>query len=136
MIAKVAEFLSGCPYLYGETVNINYLDKADGAISLGMSQKSVSLKEYSDGGALKGVFFILSLCKEFGPSFAENTRISENCESIENWVEEQNLKGNLPKLDGGREVVSIGVSKRFGLVHTNRIAARYEAEIEVIYYNN
>ncbi len=136
MIIKLAEFVSGCPYLQGRTVGVNCLEKSYGSVSVEMTKSKRTIREYADGGALKTSTFVLALREAFGVGDAESRRIAEKCSLVEKWIEEQNVNGFLPKLDGGVEIVSVGVSKCFELVHTDGISARYAAEIEVAYYED
>lgn len=134
MIIEVAKYLSGCPYMAGERVCVNYLGKEDASASLEMTKKRETVREYADGGILKAASFVLALRESFGIDEDESKRTAEKCQGIEKWIEEQNLKGNLPVLAGGEIAVSVGVSKCFEIVRTDTAMARYEAEIEVIYY--
>lgn len=134
MIIEVAKYLSACPHLAGRGVSVNYLDKEEASASLEMIKKRNTVREYADGGVLKAAVFTLALRENFGIGEDESARIAEKCQGIEKWIEEQNLKENLPVLAGAEIAVSVGVSKCFEIVRTDTLAARYEAEIEVIYY--
>lgn len=134
MIIKLAEFVSGCPYLQCRTVGVNCLEKSYGSVSVEMTKNKRTIREYADGGALKMFTFVIALREAFAVGNTESRRIAEKCSLVEKWIEEQNINGFLPKLDGEVETVSIGVSKCFELVHTDGISARYAAEIEVAYY--
>lgn len=134
MIIEVAKYLSDCPCMAGERVCVNYLDKGDASASLEMTKSRETVREYADGGILKATNFVLALRESFGIDENESKRIAEKCQGIEKWIEEQNLKGNLPVLAGSESVISIGVSKCFEIVRTDTVTARYEAEIEVVYY--
>ncbi len=136
MLKQTADFIETCPYLGGQPVNVNYLDKGEASVSLEQLPRLRSVREYSDGGALKGQSFVIALNEAFGTGEEDSVLISQKCQSIEKWLEEQNLSGNLPVLGDGAVAVSLGVTKQFAPVRTNGISARYEAEIEVIYYNN
>ncbi len=132
MISSLARYISDCPYLDGEKVNVNYLKKENASISLEMTKERSLIREYADGGTLKGITFVLALRMPFIES--EGVRNSEKCQKIEKWIEEQNSKGCLPKLNGTETVISLRLKKGFapGGVYGN--FARYEAEIELIYY--
>ncbi len=135
MLAKMADYLSGCPELLDSRVCVNYLAEGDGAVSLQILGDRSSVKEYADGGAMRRATFNLAIRSMFGISQPQNCDIAEKCEKIEKWIEEQNLRGNLPVLDGDLHAVSVGVKKCFEIADTKDFLARYEAQIELIYIN-
>jgi hypothetical protein len=134
MIVEVAEFLSSCPHLMGERVNVNFLGKNQGAVSLEMLQKNRVVRTYADGGSLRAATFLLALRENFGLGNVESTKISKKCNDIVAWVQEQSQGEKFPKTQMGATIVSIDVPKGFEAVRADNIVARYEAEIEVVYY--
>lgn len=134
MILKIAKFLSACPYLMGERINVNFLAQSDAAVSIMMTQTRKTVKEYADGGRLDAAVFVLALRESFGVDDSENKRIAEKCSNIERWIEEQSLSGSLPELAKDEAMAAIGIVKSFHMVRTDSMSARYEAELEVIYY--
>lgn len=136
MITKIADFISGCPYLEGAYARVNCLDREVGSVSVEMTKNKRSVREYADGGGLEALTFVIALREGFDVGEAENRRIAEKCSLFEKWIEEQNINGCLPEFEDGRTVASVGLSSCFELARTDNISARYEAEIEVIYYTN
>ncbi len=134
MLIEMAKFLSDCPELSGSQVCINYLAEGEGSVSLEVSGSREGVREYADGGVMRGVTFTLAIRSGFGISQPQNCDIEEKCRKIEKWIEEQNLKGILPVLQGSDRAVSIGVARRFLIASTKDYMARYEARIELIYY--
>ncbi|MBQ9736964.1 MAG: hypothetical protein IJV86_00975 [Clostridia bacterium] len=132
MINEMAKYLSDCPYLDGETVNVNYLKRENAAVSLEMTKERSAVREYADGGALRGVTFVIALRGRLVGS--EALLASERCQKIEEWIEEQSLSGNLPQSHLGKPVVDLKVVKGFETATVYGDRVRYEAEIEVIYY--
>ena len=135
MLVEVAKYLSACPELEGRQVCINHLAENEESVSLEVSGSRDSVMEYADGGVMRGVTFILSIRDDFGVSQPESCDIARRCAKIEKWVEEQNLMGNLPVLEGSAKSVSLGVARCFEIVSTRDFLARYEMQIELIYYN-
>ncbi len=135
MIVEMANYLSGCPHLSGRQVCVNYLAEAEDSVSLEISGSREAVREYADGGVMKGVTFTLAIRDNFGISQPESCKIAQSCRQIEKWIEEQNLIGNLPLLSGKERSVSVGVKNCFKVTQTKDFSARYEAEIELIYYN-
>lgn len=132
MISSLAKYISDCPYLDGEKVNINYLKKEKAAVSLEMTKERSLVREYIDGGTLKGITFVLALRMPFAEG--EGLRNSEKCQKIEKWIEEQNSGGHLPKPNSGETAISLTIKKGFAPESFYGNFARYEAEIELIYY--
>ncbi len=134
MLVKMKDYLAECPELSAMEMCVNYLAENEGSASIEMWGNRENIREYADGGIMKSVIFTLAIRGSFGLSQPENREISDKCQKIENWVEEQNLKGNLPELEGEMHSVSVGISKCFRIVKTHDFSARYEAQIELIYY--
>ncbi len=133
MITEMAKYLSACPALEGREVSVNYLAKDIGSVSVEVTGSHDKIKEYADGGSMRSITFALLIRDNCGISQAENSDIAEKCQKIENWVEEQNLKGNLPVLKNCGHSVSVGISKCFEIAETQDFSARYKADIELIY---
>ena len=134
MIVEMANYLSGCPALRGRQVCVNYLGDGDGSVSLEVASSRENIKGYADGAVMRGITFILVLRDGFALSQSQNTEIARMCEEIEGWVEEQNLKGLLPDLLDGAQAISVGIARCFKIAQTRDFSARYEAQIELIYY--
>ena len=132
MISKLASFISECPYLLGQIVKPNFLGKEAGMASLERIKDKRIIREYADGGTLVGNSFVLALRESFGLGDLDNSRVSDKCLAIENWIEEQNLAENTLKEKVGGNIASVGVAKCFELVRSDGASARYEAEIEVV----
>ena len=72
MLVEVAKYLSACPELEGRQVCINHLAENEESVSLEVSGSRDSVKEYADGGVMRGVTFILSIRDDFGVSQPES----------------------------------------------------------------
>lgn len=133
MVNKMVEFLSLCPILGRKEINVNYLDHSDMSVMIKPVGERQVVRRYADGGTLKAAVFKVVIRRSFGPEIRENKRIAEEFNLVEKWIEEQNLKGNLPEVTNAQKAVSIGVAKCFEVSETDRNSSRYEAEIELVY---
>ena len=129
MTEKLCEFLSGCPQLGGRVININYLGSENGCCSIEDSGAATVVRSYADGGRRLRREFVFAIRGICGKSKRDNLAAARLCEAVAAWVENENLSGRLPEIDGAAEVSASGgeIASRGGL------DARYEMKITVEY---
>ncbi len=135
MIEKIAEFLKLCPHLDGRVIGIGFLGEEMTSCSVETGKGASVLKRYTDGGCVKSQSFIFSLREAHTKEVETNLRATRLCTDIENWIAEQEELRNLPKLDAPKTAISIRLSNSFHLTRIETLDARYEAEIEVVWYD-
>ena len=132
MVARLAEYISLCPYLEGSKLRVNYLDKEIGSASLEMATEQKTLRNYADGGRLERMVFVLALREGFGMGDFENQRAVMKCKEIEKWIEKEPWEESAAEIVEDSLLVWAKLLKPFRLVRTEGSFARYEAEIEVV----
>lgn len=103
----LAKFFSLCPALAGKKINIDYLSKSLGSVSLTRCGYDPIYRLYTDGGALYQTVFKLSLREPFDPSF----NFSSFYSSFLEWVNKISSSSLLPTLPDGYYPVSLSVLK-------------------------
>ena len=57
------------------------------------------IKKYIDGSSIRQFEFIFASRESYGPDVLNNISNSGFYEDFANWIEEENIKGNLPDLN-------------------------------------
>lgn len=135
MVVKMAEFISACPALSGKKVCVNYLDGEVGAVALEFAPQQGQLKHYADGSSLCTQKFLIAVREEYGKADAVNRSVRERCKAIESWINEKNRLGQMPELGQQIQAVSCIIIRNFVPVATGSVDARYEAELELVFYD-
>ncbi|MBE7031993.1 MAG: hypothetical protein E7401_03415 [Ruminococcaceae bacterium] len=135
MVIELAEYLSQCPALEGERVCVNYLDGDVGAVSLTLGAQAEE-KAYADGGQLFVRRFVLAVREGYGKARGEMKRAAERFAAIEEWLAARERLGDYPDFGGKITVVSLGIACGFTPEFTGSVDARYEAEIELVFYKD
>lgn len=133
MIEETAKYLSQCPYLADAGIKVNYLEGRPTAVALRMKTTDPVVKRYTDGGGVFEARFDLAIRQEYSGADKYNRAAAKRCESIEQWIEQQNQTGNLPDLGQGTTTLSLTVEKSFDAKPSGSVDARFEAELRLVY---
>ena len=79
--------------------------------------------------------FVFALRDIYDENVMRNLKNSQFFEQIENWVYEQNQKGNLPQVDAG-DSVKLEVTKSGCLDESNMHSGRWQMEMRLVYRQN
>ena len=134
MVERLIEFLSECPVLEGRAINCGYLGDDAGSCSVEMGARVYEAKRYSDGARLMKRQFVLALREIYSQDVQTNLTAAGVCTEVERWIEEMNRAGKLPNLSGFGTAKAISVAQGFRLMSTESLDARYEAELELEWY--
>ena len=134
MVERIIAFLKNCPQLETRMINCGYLGETAGSCSLEAGKKIYEAKRYSDGARLMRRQFVLSIREEYSADFETNLRAHQSCGLIEAWIKQMNQIGFLPDLSGFGTATAISVLQGFRLVSAESLDAKYEAELEVEWY--
>lgn len=134
MVERLIEFLSECPQLKARGINCGYLGDDVGSCSVEMGARVYEAKRYSDGARLMKRQFVLALREIYSMDAQKNLAAAGVCGEVERWIEEMDRAGNLPKLSGFGTAKSISVVQGFRLMSAESLDARYEAELELEWY--
>ncbi len=135
MIVELAKFLSECPFLDEERVCVNYLDGVAPAYSLEATKEKGQSRQYTDGGKLCSRKFAFAMRGEYCGADSINRQAAKKCSDIEAWINSKSRAGQLPDMGDKITVISCEVTRGFAPVSTASVDARYEAELEIIFYS-
>ena len=137
IVDKVRKYIKTCPYLKkfqnAARININFLDAKSTFYSIEEVPCQPILKKYLGGSSLRQFQFIFCSREPYGSDVLQNIDNSEFYEQFANWIEEQNLKHNLPKLEDGYTPISIEVISPGYAFQVTEDKARYQIELKLKY---
>lgn len=124
----ISEFLETCPLLNNGKVTLEYIKEKAQSYSIDETPVEPVLNYFSDGGRRLQIQFDFSIQANF--SVLENIKNSKFCDDLINWIEEQNSKDNLPKING---IDWIKVLGRGSIEQTTETTAIYVIPMQVAY---
>ncbi len=134
IIDSIRTFLKSCPLLKGNAINVNYLGDTPVKYSIDIIPCLPVIKKYIDGGTLRQYQFSLSSREAYDENALENMKVAQFFEEFEEYIEQQNEVGNLPKLSDEKltpielEIMSTGF-----LSSQDGKTARFEVDCRLIY---
>ncbi len=130
IIKALREYISSCPYLHDGKIGVDYLEH-EIAYSIEPTPVAPIDTYFIDDSEIKQFAFILASRESYGQETIQNILNTEFYEDFNNWIEEQNLNGNLPKIDGIEtiECTSTGYAYQTGID-----TARYQIPLKITYY--
>ena len=137
IIDSIRKFIRKCPCLSefngAVRVNVDYLESKPTTYSIEEVPTQPIIKKYIDGSSLRQYEFIFASRECYGPDVLQNI---DNCgfyEDFANWIENQNLDGNLPilkdKVCRSIECLSNGYA-----FQTDVDKARYQIQMRITYF--
>ena len=135
IIRAIIDFFGDCPLLIENKDNINAdnLPENSGAFSIETVPCNQTVKAYIDGSAKKQYLFVFASRQYFGDNEI-NLENSELYENIVDWIEEQNKKGNLPKLPAPLGAQQLKVVSNGYVIDNDETKARYQIQCQLLYY--
>ena len=124
----ISEFLETCPLLNNGKVTLEYIKEKAQSYSIDETPVEPVLNYFKDGGRRLQIQFDFSIQANF--SVLENIKNSKFCDDLINWIEEQNNKDNLPKING---IDWIKVLGRGSIEQTTGTTAIYVIPMQVAY---
>lgn len=134
IINALKDFLNTCPYLLGQKINVDFLDKDSGAYSINPVECQPIIKRYAGGECLKQFVFTISGREDY-----DETKTTENAalyESIGNWIESSYLHNSLPALGNNKIPQKIEVLSSGHLFFDDINSAGYMIKCRLIYLDN
>ena len=127
-IELIKEFIETCPLLKNGKVNVDYIKDKPQSYSIDETPATTILTQFADGGTRKQILFDFSIQANF--SILENIKNSKFCDDFTEWIELQDIKGNLPKIDG---IDWIKCTGRGTILQTTETTAIYVIPMQVAY---
>lgn len=136
IIESIRNFIKECPHLEefegAIRIGVDYLDKETTTYSIEKVPCNPVIKKYVDGSCKKQELFIFSSRESFGPDVFNNLENLNFYENFANWIEEMNIKGELPLLDN-KEAEKLEVTSNGYAFATDVDKARYQIQLRLIY---
>lgn len=137
IIESIRNFIKKCPYLEefegAIRIGVDYLDKETTTYSIEKVPCNPIIKKYVDGSCKKQELFIFTSRESYGPDIINNLNNINFYENLVSWLEEKNRTGDLPILDGKREVEKIEILTNGYAFQTDIDKARYQIQLRLIY---
>lgn len=130
IIKAIREYIGECPYLHDGKIGVDYLEN-EMAYSIEPSPVSPKDTNFIDDTGIKQFAFILASRESYGQEIIQNILNTEFYEDFSNWIEENNMNGILPEIDGIEtiECLSTGYAYQTGID-----TARYQIQLRITYY--
>ncbi len=126
-IEAIKEFIEKCPLLKKGKVNVDYIKDKPQSYSVDETPAETILNKFTDGGTRRQIQFDFSIQANF--SILENIKNSKFCDDFLEWIEEENNKGNLPKIKGAEDIKG----NRGTILQTTETTAIYVIPLQFIY---
>lgn len=130
IIKAIREFIEKCPHLHDGKIGVDYLEN-EVAYSIEPTPVAPKDESFIDDSAIKQFAFIFASRESYGQETIQNMLNTEFYEDFSDWIEEQNINGNLPEIEGIEtiECLSTGYAYQTGID-----TARYQIQLRITYY--
>jgi hypothetical protein len=130
IIKAIREYIEKCPYLHDGKIGVDYLEN-EMAYSIEPSPVSPKDTNFIDDTGIKQFAFIFASRESYGQETIQNILNTEFYEDFSNWIEENDMNGILPEIDGIEtiECLSTGYAYQTGID-----TARYQIQLRITYY--
>lgn len=138
IIDSIRKFILTCPFLNessdgGIRLNVNYLGEDSTVYSIEEIPCDPVLNTYINGDSSRQFQFIFCSREPYGSDIIQNLANSDFYEDFANWIEEQNLIGNFPTLEGKCRSEEIKVTGPGYAFQVDTDKARYQIELRFKY---
>jgi len=130
IIKAIREFIAQCPHLHDGKIGVDYLEN-EVAYSIEPTPVAPKDESFIDDSAIKQFAFIFASRESYGQETIQNMLNTEFYEDFSDWIEEKNINGNLPEIEGIEtiECLSTGYAYQTGID-----TARYQIQLRITYY--
>lgn len=137
IVESLINFFLTCPEVASLTSNIkvDFLQENGNSFSIEPIASNPFVSNYIGGGGERQYAFSFAVKFNYSDEARMNIENSEFFEKLEEWLEEQNRKGNMPLLSDGKYADTIEVTSNgylFGVTQDMRYG-RYEIQCRLLY---
>lgn len=132
LIESIRKYILLCPLLNDGRVNVDYIG-TDMGYSIDPLPCAPIVQRYTDGGAKKQFQFAFTSQEEYDQDTRINIENSGFFQAFDEWLEEQQFKGEFPELEAGKIPVLIETLNSGYLYDVNGVNAKYRIECRLIY---
>ena len=140
MIDAIREFIGKCPLFSGKYINVNYLGCIGGEVKATYSVEAVPtspvVKQYTDGGQLCQVLFVVASRELYTESPNDNTAVMKFYDDFAAWIEEKDKAREYPALPAPCVAQSVEVMTGPYLFEAGTVDARYQIQCRLTYYKD
>lgn len=137
IIKALRDYMRTCPYLdtfnNAIKVNVNFLESDTDTYSIEEVPINPIVKKYVNGDSIRQYAFIFTSREPYGVDVLQNIDNSGFYEKFADWIEDETIKGNLPKLDSGKECIKIEAMSTGYAFQTEVDKARYQIQCRIVY---
>lgn len=135
IVDKIIDFISQCPFLDEMTpVKADYCNEDAISYCVETSAKAKELETYIDGSKVLQLAFVFSSKEVMSDYDDVNIENAIFYEKFSDWIEEQNIAGNLPQLEGKLSSISVTVVSHGYVVQSEADRGRYEIQMKLKYF--
>lgn len=135
IVDKIIDFISQCPFLDEMTpVKADYCNEDAISYCVETSAKAKELETYIDGSKVLQLAFVFSSKEVMSDYDDVNVENAIFYEKFSDWIEEQNIAGNLPQLEGKLSSISVTVVSHGYVVQSEADRGRYEIQMKLKYF--
>lgn len=129
---KIKEWIETCPLLEDNKINVDYLEEDVYSYSIDKTPTQPQIEKFIDGtGGKYQITFDFTIQLPLSPAIIDNLTNSQFGEDLMNWVEVQNMLGNLPDIDGA---FSIECTSPNYVLQKTETAAMYIIQMNFTYF--
>ena len=134
IIEGIRDYMAECPFLRDGLLNVEYLGQTPTEYVIESVPTDPIVRKYADGGALKRYLFLFASREYFGNDVLRNLDNSGFYEKMADWIREQNNLRHFPCMDKGRVPQEIKVVSTGYLFDAAEKNARYQIQLQLLYY--
>lgn len=137
MIDAVREFIGGCPLFEDKYINVNYLgNETKTSYSVEAVPTSPVIKQYTDGGQLCQMLFVVASRELYTESPKDNTAVMKFYDDFARWLGQKDKARELPSLPSPNIAQKIEVMTGPYLYEAGNVDARYQIQCRLTYYKD
>lgn len=134
IVDSLMTWLGQCPALAGGQINLDWLPADAREFSLDVVPCDEIIKRFTTGATKRQFLFYIASRAFVGEDIRDAQDNYTFYESFSQWVEQQNLDGNLPDLGEGRGARSVRVTTSgYPMQVSDDGRARYQIQLKMIY---
>lgn len=133
IIAALRTYFCECPLLKKGRIGVDYLGALATEYSINPEACTPIIKQYTDGSTLRQYQFSFMSVEYYSADAVENIENSGFYEAFADWMEQQDMKGDLPDVPG---IQSMEVLSSAYLFAADEQTARYLIQCRITYLKN
>lgn len=134
IIKGLEQYFLECELLRDGCLRVDHIGMRPIQYSIEVLTCDPVVKEYVNGDSVRQYLFAFGSREYYSQERIQNIQNSSFYEKLSDWVEKQNVIGNLPELPEGMEAEGIYVVSSGYLFSEARTSARYQIQLRLEYF--